>query len=100
MNSKNIFFNDIGRLRSGWRFLLFLFSYSFFSITATVGAVVILSALPIGFSQSSLLSLAVIHFISFLCALVIGLFFGKFLEDLPFRALGWTFSNNWLKHLV
>lgn len=100
MNSKKIFFNDPGRLRSGWRFAIFLFSFLFFLILFSLAAIVVLSRLPAGFNETSLFGLTVFNFISFLCALVVGSLCGKFLEDLPYRALGARFSDNWLKNLI
>jgi membrane protease YdiL (CAAX protease family) len=97
---RQLTFNSDGRLRSGWRFLIFLISFSVVSTFLGAGVLVGLSNLPIGFDDKSLLFLVVVNLLSFLCALIIGWLCGKFLEGLPLRALGWTFSNQWLKHLV
>ena len=35
MNPQKIFFNEYGRLRSGWRFTIFLISYIFFASSIT-----------------------------------------------------------------
>lgn len=94
-----IFYNDKERLRSGWRAALFLAVY-FLSLTLIVNvAFAVLLASPIGFSTESLLSFAVSHGISAVLVIVFGWLFGKYLEDLPFRALGAAFTKNWFKHL-
>lgn len=100
MTSQTLFFNDFGRLRSGWRFLIFLFSFIF--VTTLFGAVIVtfLKTLPIGFDQKSLLFLLIGNFISLIAAILLGWLWGKILEGLPFHALGAAFSNNWLKHFI
>lgn len=104
MNSKNfikqLLFNSYGRLRSGWRFLIFLFSFLFITNLLGAGIFVLLLNLPIGFDENSLLFLIAGNFLSFVCATIIGWLCGKYLEALPLRALGWTFSNYWLRHLI
>lgn len=95
-----IFFNQIGRVRSGWRFIIFLFAFLF--ITTLLGAAIftVLTNLPIGFNEKGLQFLVFSHLISFATAVFIGWLCGKLFERLPFRALGLTFSNQWLKHLI
>ncbi len=100
MDLNNIFFNQHERLRSGWRFALFLAAFFFLSMIFVGGAVGILSNLPIGFTQTGLLAFVVPAAISAVICLFLGSIFGKFFEDLPFRALGCWFTKNWLKDLV
>ncbi len=100
MQIQNILFNDFGRLRSGWRFAFFLLLFIFFGILFQLVADGILKNLPVGYSTNSFLNLAVGSFISLIVALITGWFCGKFLEDLPFRALGAWFTKNWLKDLL
>lgn len=100
MNSSEIFLNEAGRLRSGWRFTMFLCAFFLLSTIFVVGAVAILANLPIGFSQESLLAFVVPFAISSVISIFLGWLFGKIFEDLPFRALGCWFNNNWLKDLI
>ncbi len=99
MNLTEVFTNQTGRLRSGWRLLIFLsavlFAASFF------GAVVrlIFSRLPIGFDENNLLSFIYPNFILLTAAIFVGWLCGKFLEGLPFCALGCWFTKNWFKDL-
>lgn len=100
MNIQTLFFNDFGRLRSGWRFAVFLLLFILFGIFFQVLTDVILKTLPVGYSGKSFLGLAVNSFYSLVAALFVGWFCGKYLEDLPFHALGAWFTKNWLKDLI
>lgn len=97
---QNILFNDFGRLRSGWRFAVFMLLFIFFGVIFQILADGILKNLPVGYSPNSFLGLAVSSFISLTIALVAGWFCGKYLEGLPFRALGAWLTKNWLKDLI
>lgn len=100
MNLQDIFFNRTERLRSGWRVTIFLAAFLLLSTILVVGAISVLANLPIGFSQESLLAFIVPFAISATISIFLGWLFGKFFEDLPFRALGCWFTKNWLKDLV
>ncbi len=99
MNTTELFFNQTKRLRSGWRFLLFLLLVLFFA--SFFGAVVreIFLRLPVNFDDSSLLSFIYPNFILLTVTIFVGWLCGRFLENLPFRALGCWFTENWLKDL-
>lgn len=100
MSVSTIFFNDKQRLRSGWRVALFLAAFFLLTALMTAVAFTLLLALPIGFSPNSLLDLSVSFTIWTFNSIILGWLFGKYFEDLPFRALGATLTKNWLKHLV
>ena len=100
MNPQKIFFNEFGRLRSGWRFTIFLISYIFFASSLTAGFVALLKNLPVGAGQNSLITLSGTFAIFSVCAILLGWFYGKIFEDLPFRALGIWLTKNWLKNLI
>ena len=88
MKFKEIFINQTGRLRSGWRFLIFLLTVLFASTFFGVIVREVLLRLPIGFGDNSLLSFIYPNFVLLVVSLFIGWLCGKFLENLPFRALG------------
>ncbi len=98
MLNQNILFNDFGRLRSGWRFGFFALFFIFFSALfqfIVAGISIVTDFRPnlfVGLSISSLLALT--------AAIFAGWFCGKYLEDLPFRALGASLTKNWLKDLI
>ena len=100
MNLGYILFNEFGRPRSGWRFTIFLFLFIIFGLSLGSAADALLSKQPIGFGQGSVLFLLVNSAISLFLAILLGWLCGKFLEDLPFRALGCAFTKNWFKNLI
>lgn len=100
MEFTEIFINQNKRLRSGWRFAVFLLALFFLSgVIGGIGGL-ILYYLPIGFSGNSLLGFIFTNSILLFASIFIGWLCGKFLEDLPFRALGTWFTKNWLKDLL
>ncbi len=96
MKPEEIFINEAGRVRSGWRFAIFF--VALFLLSGVLGGVfgAILYYLPIGFSPDSLLGFLVPQFILLTLAVFLGWLCGRFLEGLPFRALGAWFTKNWL----
>lgn len=99
MNLSRIFFNQNKKLRSGWRFAIFLFLFLFFGSIIGAAAAYLLSSLGVDFSLGSVLFISLNSSLSFVLAVTLGWLCGKYLEDLPFRALGCWFTKNWLKDL-
>jgi membrane protease YdiL (CAAX protease family) len=99
MNIEAFFFNQFGRLRSGWRFALFLLAFIFIGGLLGSLAVGAFSAAGVSFEPGNLLSLLVNSSISLFAALLVGWLCGKILEGLPFRALGAWFTGNWARDL-
>ncbi len=97
---KQVFFNEFRRIRSGWRVIIFLLAFVF--VSSIFGAVIqaILSRSPIGFNKSGLSGFVVPNFILLTLSIFVGWMCGKFLENLPFRALGCWFTKNWLNDLL
>ena len=95
-----VFFNRFGRIRSGWRAVIFLLAFVF--VSTVFGAVIraILSSSTIGFDERDLLKFVVPNFILLTISIFMGWLCGRFLENLPFRALGCWFTKNWLKDLL
>ncbi len=100
MNASKLFFNEFGRLRSGWRFTAFFVSCVVASAFLLSFAVAILSALPVGFAPRSFQSYLLQFTVTFAVALFFGWFYGKHLEDAPFRALGLWITKNWFRDLT
>ena len=100
MNFSTIFFNEFGRFRSGWRFTFFLLSYFLVSYMILIFLLAILSSLPIGFNQTSLLYFIFPFAVFSAVAIFFGWLYGKIFEDLPFRALGCWFTKNWFNSLI
>ncbi len=100
MNNNPAFFNSVGRLRSGWRFAIFAFT--FLSASIFVGFITLVATqivtndqkatflnTPWGFFITSAISTFLATLLGWLC--------GKLLEGLPFKALGWVFDKTWMK---
>jgi membrane protease YdiL (CAAX protease family) len=98
-----IFINDFGRLRSGWRVLIFALAFTAaWFLLATLLWVVYAIALAMAPTPPYATFIADIIFrISLLVsALGAGYLCVKFLEGLPWRSLGLTLHPGWLRDLV
>jgi membrane protease YdiL (CAAX protease family) len=99
---RDIFINEFGRLRSGWRALIFvaaLFVLTLLIVTALRGVFIFIR--PSGSSSAALFIADLIYRFSLLAAaLGAGYFCARFLEGLPWRSLGLTFHSRWLRDLV
>jgi membrane protease YdiL (CAAX protease family) len=103
MQLRRFFINDVGRLRSGWRLLLFVCVFIAVSFllglclrTAYVLVHQFLPPVPHGAFIAD-----VIYRLTLLCtAVVAGYFCTRVLEGLPWRALGLTFHSGWFRDLL
>ena len=101
MNNLNAsIFDNNGNLRSGWRAGIFLFAFIFVSVIIGTAAQAAFVAAGVEIKAGSPLFLVVNGITLLTTALVIGWLCGKWLEDLPFRTLGASFTKSWLKHLI
>lgn len=100
MKSAELFINRHGNLRSGWRFFIFLLSFLFLGGFISLAIKLILANLGVNYSVSSLIFISINSAVSLVTAIVLGWLWGKHLENLPFRALGASFTENWLKDLI
>ncbi|PYS49395.1 MAG: hypothetical protein DMF68_10185 [Acidobacteria bacterium] len=100
MNPQEIFINEAGRLRSGWRFLVFAGVY-LIAVQVVLRLFVALASFALGNYAEGFLNGAGGYiaqgFILLALAIVIGWGCGRLLEDLPFRALGWSFGRGWMR---
>ncbi|HKC64738.1 MAG TPA: type II CAAX endopeptidase family protein [Pyrinomonadaceae bacterium] len=100
MNPQEIFINEAGRLRSGWRFLIFAGVY-LIAVQVALRLFVALASFALGNYAEAFFNGAGGHiaqgFILLALAILIGWGCGRLLEDLPFRALGWSFAGGWLR---
>jgi membrane protease YdiL (CAAX protease family) len=100
MNIRQVFLGSDSKLRSGWRFAIFVVG---FAITVGFFSALVIAAFPElvqpghepGASAMMLSSLTML-----VPALLIGWLCGKYLERLPFKALGASFSGLWLINLL
>ena len=100
MDFKQVFINSAGRLRSGWRLLIFvlLFVILLFVFGAAVNK---FSELALRAAPSSGVAHYLENFVArvvlLVVALVVGFICTRWLEGLPWRALGLWFHARWLR---
>ena len=98
----DIFINQFGRLRSGWRLVVFVASFIVLSILiATVLRVVLILIGPHASSNVSQFVAELVFRGGLLAAaLGAGYICARYLEGLPWRSLGLTLHRGWLRDLV
>ncbi len=103
MELKQIFINSVGRLRSGWRLIVFVLVYLvvflLISTLARVGYSVIIMLSP-GIRLGSLLENFFFRLMLLVVALAAGFICARVLEGLPWRSLGLWLHNGWLRDLL
>ncbi len=99
MDIRPTFFDRTGRIRSGWRFAIFCVGFVcvVVAIGSVAGALLSLLDRPAIESWAGALATALTALTG---ALLIGWLCGKYLEGLPFRALGASFTDGWLRNLI
>ena len=102
MNPLDIFLNPRGRLRSGWRLVVFCAVYytALAAFFIAIRALFLLSGSNPDARLAGTLGYVVQSFVLFTTALVVGWACGRLFEDLPLRALGWSRHSGWLRDLL
>src|SRR5215813_15118907 len=99
-----IFFNDVGRLRSGWRVLLFcLFFFAIILLlvnTVLRLAYALLHDVGPRIPHADFLADLVFRFTMLAAALGAGYLCARLLERLPWRSLGLTLHQGWFRDLL
>src|SRR5437879_1148497 len=103
MEFPKLFVNDAGRLRSGWRLGVFVLVY--IAILFLVGmalrvAYALISQMAPGLSLGSYLESILFRLTLLISALLAGFLCNRWLEGLPWRALGLTLHSGWLRDLL
>lgn len=103
MDLKQIFFNQFGRLRSGWRLVMYFFTSIVLSLAFTwvlrvayVAGGDSLRSLP----HADFFADVVFRFLILAAALGAGYLCAWLLERLPWRSLGLTLHQGWFRDLV
>jgi membrane protease YdiL (CAAX protease family) len=94
MKSTNPFFDEEGRLRSGWRVVVFVIAFFAVLYSLLEARRLALRLTPISSVRSLLASYGFIV-ILFAIAMIVGWACNRWLERLPLRALGWAFHHRW-----
>ena len=103
MNLKQVFINPVGRLRSGWRVLIFVGVYICLLLLLTTAARLVYAlALHVapGRSLGAYFENVVFRLILLLASLGAGYICTRWLEGLPWRALGLWLHARWLRDLL
>jgi membrane protease YdiL (CAAX protease family) len=99
---RKIFLNDVGRLRSGWRVLIFVLAFiamAFLIATVLRAGYAIVTAFAPQVPHSGFIAEVIFRTGLLGAALGAGYLCTKFLEGLPWRSLGLTFHTGWFRDL-
>ena len=103
MDLYTIFINKFGRLRSGWRLLLYLFAFiaASFLLVSIVRVVFFAarSAVP-AFPYADYIAEIAFRFGTLAAALIAGYLCVRIFEGLPWRSLGLTLHQGWVRDLI
>jgi membrane protease YdiL (CAAX protease family) len=97
---RNMFLDNTGRLRSGWRAAIFVFAFFLFASVFRAAEEMAFSGIDGDSYVTKMLFFTVNSFLLLIIAVLFGWLAGKLLENLPFRAIGAAFTDSWLKHLL
>ena len=100
METRSFFFNRSNFLRSGWRFFVFAFGFLFVGLVFGTATVAVLGSISVETAPGTAAFFLVTSAFSLAVTLVVGWLCGRYLEGLPFRALGAAFTGGWLKNLA
>jgi membrane protease YdiL (CAAX protease family) len=103
MDAQQIFINSVGRLRSGWRVLIFIVVYVallfLLSTVVRIGYAVGLQLAP-GRNLGGFTEDFIFRLILFASALLAGYVCNRWLEGLPWRAFGLTRHAGWWRDFI
>ena len=100
---RKIFLNDVGRLRSGWRVVIFILVFvalSFLIATVLRAGYAIVAAFAPALPHSGFVAEVIFRFSLLATALIAGYLCTRFLEGLPWRSLGLTLHTGWFRDLA
>lgn len=99
MDIRSIFVDGNGWVRSGWRCAVFSIVFVIFAVMIGFLGIALVNLLfpPPALGNLNLFTSGILTLIA---ALLAGWLCGKYLEGLPFRALGASFTKRWLRHLL
>jgi membrane protease YdiL (CAAX protease family) len=103
MEIRRFFINHVGRLRSGWRLLLFVFALLTINFLLATGLRIFYALGHEYFpptSHGAFIADVIYRLTLLISALGAGYVCTRFLEGLPWRALGLTFHVHWLRDLL
>jgi len=100
MKLYSVFFGDDSRLRSGFRAAVFLFVYGTIGTLLAVIGYVAGSAVGIDWKDDKVAQVVLSSVAYLIPAIIVGWLCGKFLESLPFRAIGVSVTPCGIRDLI
>lgn len=103
MDPRKLFINQVGRLRSGWRLLIFAcLDFLAFFVLTTGARVLYAIAVRVAPTReiNDFLSNMIYRCVILGAALIAGYVCARWLEGLPWRSLGLWFHPRWLRHFL
>jgi membrane protease YdiL (CAAX protease family) len=100
MELRGLFIGSDGHLRSGWRFLVFVSLLITFGVAVGAAATIAADLFGLDTSDSGRAFMAVSAGLSLLVTILLSWLCGRYMEGLPFSALGAAFTSGWLRHLM
>src|SRR5882672_4421014 len=100
MNLRQVFINPVGRLRSGWRVLIFVLIFLLISILMGIaGRLVsaVTSKLALSRNVAQYVENLIFRSLLLFAALAAGFICTRWFEGLPWRALGLWLHSKWLR---
>jgi membrane protease YdiL (CAAX protease family) len=98
MDTSSVVFGSDGRIRSGWRFAIFACGFIF--IASVCGFILSRVLSPNAGLVGSTTTFIAFDAAILVPALVVGWLCTRYLDKLPFRSLGASFTGGWLRHFV
>jgi membrane protease YdiL (CAAX protease family) len=89
-----IFFDSHGRLRSGWRFAVFLFSFFLLSLPTQILTIAVVGQQE----QKTMILIVASSAVSSATSIGLGWIYGKAFENIPIKALGILPTKGWIKY--
>ena len=100
MQLHGIFYNSDGVLRSGWRIAVFIVALAVFGFGIGIPVYAVLAAFQKEIHPGSQVYLILMSAISLAAPISAAWICGRFLEGLPFKAFGASFSRGWFNHFT
>jgi len=99
MKLSSILYGDYGRVRSGWRFAIFVAGFAFFAtVTLTISSLAGRS-LTLGGVTGSTINFLLTSIALLVPALLVGWLCNRFLDGLPYSSLGASFTGGSFRNL-
>lgn len=100
MNMNDLIFGADGKIRSGWRFAIFVLAIVLAGLFFGTAAIALLSAISVSTQPGTAVFLFVNGLVSLAVVLIVGWLCGKYLEGLPYSALGASPEGHWARNLI